>query len=350
MIPEIKNKNIVLLSPIFHEYHIEIINELKLNGANVFFINNKVHKLDPYFKQSRLKILKYIYYLIFNPDILYFLNIINPQLKKIKIDYFIAINQFSLSKYLLKTINKNNKNIKSILYLWDSTGFYYKPGLEKYFSKIFTFDLKDSIKKNLEYIPNFYYDKKEIEVNNKIIYDLFFIGTQHSDRYNILSIIEKNKPNNITTYFKLIMIYKSFFHDSFIYLILKCLPIHYFKNIIFEYELFKGKIINPFITFQLISYSEYIKLFNCSNCILDIDSPVQSGCSQRIILALSKGKKIITTNENIKNEKFYNPNQIQIISRKEININYEWIKKDFEFNKKDFEYLRIDNWLKKLLE
>ncbi|MFH4210110.1 lipopolysaccharide biosynthesis protein, partial [Acinetobacter baumannii] len=60
---------------------------------------------------------------------------------------------------------------------------------------------------------------------------------------------------------------------------------------------------------------EIIKLYAKSNVILDISHPGQSGLTMRTFEAIGAGKKLITTNLNIKEYPFYNSDNIFIISR-----------------------------------
>ncbi|MEK5777604.1 lipopolysaccharide biosynthesis protein, partial [Acinetobacter nosocomialis] len=63
---------------------------------------------------------------------------------------------------------------------------------------------------------------------------------------------------------------------------------------------------------------EIVELYAKSNIILDISHPGQSGLTMRTFEAIGAGKKLITTNTNIKEYPFYNANNIFIISRDEL--------------------------------
>jgi hypothetical protein len=63
-----------------------------------------------------------------------------------------------------------------------------------------------------------------------------------------------------------------------------------------------------------------------SSCqaVLDIHHPGQSGLTMRTFEVLASGKKLITTNENVRNHDFYDPTLISIIDRNNpiINLNF----------------------------
>ena len=65
------------------------------------------------------------------------------------------------------------------------------------------------------------------------------------------------------------------------------------------------------------------------------------------ITALATGKKLITTNVRIKEEAFYNPNNIFIISEENPVLDIHFFES--EVGKMDMTHLRMDNWLLHIL-
>ena len=80
-----------------------------------------------------------------------------------------------------------------------------------------------------------------------------------------------------------------------------------------------------------------------SRCVVDVNLD-RSGVALRVIKALASGKKVITNNPHIINEKFYRPENIKIINKNEVSLDVDWIKSPFV--PVDVSYLRLDNWLK----
>ncbi len=77
--------------------------------------------------------------------------------------------------------------------MWDSIKNYKgKEKLLSYFDKSFSFDSDDvKIYKELIFLPLFYIPIYEKIKTQKIIYDICFIGSGHSDRYKLISEIKK---------------------------------------------------------------------------------------------------------------------------------------------------------------
>ena len=72
-------------------------------------------------------------------------------------------------------------------------------------------------------------------------------------------------------------------------------------------------------------YTEIIKQDMQSNCILEIIQPGQSSYTLRFQEAICLGKKLLTNNKEVKNEKYYDPKYIQVFERPE-EINWDFVK------------------------
>ena len=89
-----------------------------------------------------------------------------------------------------------------------------------------------------------------------------------------------------------------------------------------------------------------------SNCILDTDRECQTGTTPRVIWALALGKKIVSTNLNLKNMPFYNEEQIVFIDRNNPILDIDFVKSRKEvFTINDYILnLRIDNWINNFIQ
>jgi len=73
----------------------------------------------------------------------------------------------------------------------------------------------------------------------------------------------------------------------------------------------RGKFINfNKINFKPISLKRIKDIYAKTNTILDVHNPKQSGLTMRTFEALGSGKKLMTTNFNIKKEPFFNTDYI----------------------------------------
>ena len=81
--------------------------------------------------------------------------------------------------------------------------------------------------------------------------------------------------------------------------------------------------------------------------LLDINHAHRQGMTINCITALATGKKLITTNQRIKEESFYNPNNIYILDEEKPVLDMAFF--DSEAEKMDLTHLRLDNWLLHIL-
>ena len=247
-------------------------------------------------------------------------------------EYFFILHGFQFDDYFYKNLKIQNPNIKLINYTWDSirTTNHNRSVLDilKHFDSAFSFDKNDcTTYRKQKYLPLFFIDdysvkKKYIE---KPKYDVVFIGSLVTlRRYNYLKDIAKIfNEKNITFYFYL-----------------KISPLFYFNCLL------KGEILKN-IKFKSLSAKNIINIYNKTNTIIDIPGQIQSGLTMRTIETLSYGLKLITTNEFIKNESFYNKGHIDIISYDNPNIDRDFILSKPHDNLLMNDY-SIHSWLKKI--
>lgn len=244
-----------------------------------------------------------------------------PELNR-AFDYFIAINGCSFHPYLMKSLRKKSSNLKTVLYLWDNSKFYDYFYYATCFDKVMTYDIDDSQKYNVDLLPFYWQPISEDLLNLPIKYKLSMIGSNHDGRYRIAKIVD-NQLN-----------------DS------KSVGRVYLK--VFD----KTKPEDNIIIHHLIPVDETLRIMMQSDCILDTDRESQSGTTPRLIWALALGKKVITTNSNIKRMPFYDSTRISIINRNNPVIDKVFLNSAVKKDLDDvyLQTLRIDNWVKKFLE
>jgi len=202
---------------------------------------------------------------------------------------------------LLKTISK-----RTIVYYWDGFDHFprYKESLP-YFDDRFSFDPVDVKKYNLKFITNFYFKEDR---NTETQTDLFFLSSYDS-RFplveKIASLLEKQN--------KKVLIYQ---HTR-------------------NPHLIKQKNSSIIFIDKHIPFEETTKLMRETKIVLDIHKDIQHGLSFRVFEAMGLGKKLITTNADIINYDFYNPNNIfvwknetETISESFLNTPYEELPED----------------------
>ena len=256
-------------------------------------------------------------------------------------DIFLCINGVSFHPYLLNHLKKNNPNIRSSLYVWDTSRLYDYFRYKNYFDKVFSFDYEDASRyKDVHFLSSYWTEssKKATE------YQLSIVGSDHDDRLNIVSQVYKQmKDNDLSAFFKIVLKrpvqpdtwYRKILHN------------HEYKKALCDW---KAKKELPYTTEKIFSVDEVIDIIDRSECILDTEMPIQTGASQRVIWALARGKKVISTNKNLELMPFYNNKQIMFIDRKKPTIDIGFIKNSITSeNNPELLKLRIDNWVKILI-
>lgn len=326
------NKKILFFAPKFFNYEIEIKKKLEQLGAQVDFYDERMNPSNLDKVIIRLK-----------KDLLtkkiesYYNNIIDRS-KNRKYDYVFFLSPETITRELLQKLRRNQKNAKFIIYMYDSIKN--KKNAREIlneFDSHFSFDKNDcEIDNRFKFRPLFYLDEysKLAEKSYNKKYDISFIGTVHSDRYEVIkSIKEQAISNGLNVNFFM------YFPSKIIYLVKK----------IFD-KSYKNTEIKDF-SFESISKDKVLDIISNSKVILDIQHPKQVGLTMRTIEMLGMKKKLITTNKNIKNYDFYNSNNIKIIDRNNPILDLDFIKKTYEeIEKKIYEKYSIERWLRDIFD
>ena len=337
--------------PKFYGMENELQNTLIHLNYDVELIESKSLLFDYHGTKSKFRFLRKIYFNLFSPDKRFIKNSLN-RIENLRFDILFSINGHSICPYLFNKFKKYNPKLRSILFLWDSSSMYSWKSELKYFDKVFTFDPVDSVKFKIEYKPNFYIKApKYIEEEKK--HDLFFAGKFNPYRSSLFDpIFESAVRSGVNFYLRLWAGYRILFHNKFIYRLLICLRItgSWVNDYITNFEAVEGILKRNLISSNAVSFQEVQQHMICSNVILDIPFPGQSGYSHRLIEALANGKKAITSNVSIKSEKFYNPDQIHLIDPLDPKIDFEWVQDRVLFPVNDYiKDLELSMWLKTIL-
>lgn len=274
--------NILFIAPVFNDYERIIKQTLSQSGANkVKFIHDCPFKsiaiwafltrIFPFIKQQLI--------------IKHNKKIVKVALKN-DIDKVFIIKGEYVSPETLSII-KTKSEVELVIYQWDSIKN--NPNaisLIDISDRFYTFDPIDAKKYDMLYLPLFYcWDEVGFRrVPSKIRYDFFSLGGFKTNRIPYLKALRQYCTKHNKTF--------------------------YFRN----YERFgsylknrkKLKIRFADVSFIRVSYKSYYRLLSESSCIVDIPSTAQTGLTMRTMETLSLGKKLVTTNHFIRNERFFN--------------------------------------------
>lgn len=325
---DLSGKQVLMLSPQFFNYEMEIRKSLERLGAEVTWFDERPS--NSFTTKVLIRLNKKMIQRKVNH---YYQNILNQlQQKQQSFDFILLISPETISARLLRNFKEAFKDAKVILYMWDS--FANKGALElvPLADRVLTFDSNDARKYNLILRPLFYIDiYKKIEVEEK--YDLLFIGTAHSDRYNFVKKLIPQLPGNFRTklYF--------FLSSKKLYWSRKMLDRN-FRSIRYAD-----------VSFVSLSHIENSRLVHESNVVLDINHPAQIGLTMRTLETMGAQKKLITTNGDVVNYDFYDPLNILVIERIDPVIPKAFLTSKFNPSNADLlDKYSIQGWIKELFE
>lgn len=324
----LENKKILFISVSFFNYEKIIKQKLEQRGAVVDFFDERPS--NSIFIKGLLRIKRDAYALQIKK---YYNNILEGVSGK-NYDYFFLIKGEVIPVFFIEKIKAMNPGIILIYYNYDS--FYNNPNALDFlplFDYNFTFDTDDAEKYKLNFRPLFYSDdykgirleKQEKEMSQ----DIAFIGTAHSDRYLISESISKEAEKIGRKHFafyysqgRLVFLYKSIFDKSF-------------KK--FDYKK---------LSFKSLSHKQIIDIYRKSNYILDINHPGQKGLTMRTFETLGAGKKLITTNDDIKKYKIYQSGNVLVIDRNDVHLDPDFFEQGAQAFHSDVLYsMSIDGWI-----
>ena len=305
----LEDKKILFISVKFFNYEDIIKTQLENLGAEVDWFDERPS--NTVFTKAMIRVNKKLISTSIND---YFKKVIEEIIHK-KYDYFILFKGEATPKFFIEFLKKNNPGIKLVFYTWDSFANN-NNGLEimDLFDRKFTFDPQDAKKYNIGFRPLFFAQNyaKLYEDKKAFKYDLAFIGTAHSDRYLITEKIRdwcvKNGIRLFTFYFS---------------------P----SKILFKFKKITTKEFKLFdenkIAYNCLGHQEIINIYAKAKVVLDINHPGQKGLTMRTFESLGAGRKLITTNPEIRKYPFYNQDNICVIDRKNIVLNTNFFKTEF---------------------
>ncbi|MGI9551900.1 MAG: hypothetical protein ACR2MT_11920, partial [Aurantibacter sp.] len=255
-------------------------------------------------------------------------------LKEGHYDYVLFLNLEAISEKDLLELKKNQPKAIFIMYMWDSVkNKKHTASLLPYFSLKHTFDKDDSVNsayKAFNFRPLFFLDEyRNLGKGVAKDVDLLFVGTVHSDRYQLLMKIRKlcEEMGKKIDFFM-------FFQSKKLFYTRKASD-----------KSFSGARMADF-HFTPLPKDQLIKKLESCKVVLDIQHPDQTGLTMRTVEMIGAQKKIITTNHNIKDYDFYDSRNICCIDRNHIELNSSFFETDYEtLDSQVYHQYSIDGWL-----
>ena len=253
--------------------------------------------------------------------------------QQIQYDLIFVIKGERLSRKFLSELRRINPNARIILYLWDDvarvTNFFDN---RECYDKILSFDKHDAMEYGLSFLPLFFCDEFRIKSSDKKSLDIYFSGWEHSNRRELIeTMLPVFNDMKMKVYIHLYTGRWKTFKDKAKQLSFKKTPVY--------------------IKYNKLTMQENAKLTTSSRVIIDIQHPTQKGLSMRTMETLSAKAKLITTNGDIKNYDFYNPQNILIVDREKPVIDRRFLTTPYEdISDEIVEKYSLTNWVKAVLE
>lgn len=318
-------KKILFIAPKFYNYHTQIINFIKSQHATVTFYPEDIYS--PVYRVSKKLLPSFATYLKNK-----YCNSIIKSVLPNAYDIVLVIRGGILSPLAMESLRQLLPNSQFVMYQWDSNAqSNYKP-IISYFDRVKTFDKEDAKKFGLDYLPLFYTQQYDEIAKNKLPkkYDLIFYGAYHSDRLNIIKSIDTFcRDNNLIFKHHLYITKMALFR-------LVCSRVLTIKDL-------------TYLKTYSVDIDHILNVYKESFATLDIELNIQHGLTMRTFEALGAGLKLITTNEKIKEEPFYNTQNIAILQRNDLKIDLNFFKNPFLSNTIFVQYL-FENWFTNLFE
>lgn len=262
-------------------------------------------------------------------------NIVLRRLRNQKFEQVVVIVGRHLSCETLERLHTMNPGAKFKLYLWDDIKRIENfERVRSYYDVIFSFDSED-VKKDerLVFLPLFYTRQFQFRSEGRTGYlDICSAMTDYSDRLDIVRRIAKNNPQ-IKLDVCMADGYKLFVQ----------------RNLRVREKLW-DKDNGIYYRLHGIKKKKWLKKIRENNCILDIPYSGQNGLTIRTIEALGCGKKLVTTNEKVKDYDFYHPNNIYVMGQDCI-IDSEFMKSEYvELPQDIYQKYALYTWVGEILE
>lgn len=339
----IKGKRILLMCDKFYDYDVKIKNTLLHLGAKEVKLKNA--KFFPGSFREKIS-LKTLIFFIKNPfERSIWTNKLIKEIKGKKFDIFLCIENMSFKKRFISYLKSNNPEIKTYLFLWDTfeTQQYRFRDYLPLFDYKLSFDRGDCKKYGLEYLPDFYLP---LTHTNDINYDVSFFGAMHpgetSKRAELLYKINMECER---------LGLKSYLYLKYTPVLTKYKKCRKLLSYILGYssynKVLKKYLSEPYMHSEAVSTDIVDAVYSQSKVILDISHPNRQGMTINCITALASGKKLITTNKYVTQESYYSPSNICVIDESNPKLDANFFSGNH--TQIDLLYLRIDNWLKILL-
>ena len=327
----LKDKNILFFTASFLGFQNDIREALEAMGARVKWFDERLSTST--FTKAMIRLNRNL----LSSKIYEYYNDIIEETKYDKYDYIFFVNIEAVSSIIIDKMKDIHPEARFILYEWDSI-HNNKNALSVLdrFDNIWSFDKEDCKQFKMNFLPLFYNNEySQIKKDCAKPYDVMFVGTVHSGRYSFVKKIMKQVNPDAD---------KSF---NWFYFPSKLL---YYKTLLMDTEFRKLANSSDF-RYTPLTKKELIQKVSETKVVIDAQHPKQTGLTMRTLETLGARRKLITTNQYVKEYDFYNHNNILVVDRDNPIVSREFIESSYEDLPKDvYEKYSLNSWLKTIFE
>jgi hypothetical protein len=291
----LQGKSVLIISPSFFGYEVAVKNKLEEWGAVVRIVDDRPTN------SSLTKALIRIHKDLLKTKIAEYYEGVAVQTVDDQFDVVFLLNPEALPTSFLDLCKLRWPGAYYVMYMWDSvSNRKHTLDFAPYCDRVFTFDRDDAAAHGFSFMPLFYLDaygavRQGEKPNYK--YDLCFMGTAHSDRYPIARDVRNwCCERGLSCFFYFYVQGKSM----------------YWVNS------FRSKGAMPGmdeVSFTKMGVADIVGVVTTSRAVLDIQHPKQTGLTMRTLETLGAGRRLVTTNLDVRKYDFYHPRQVQVIDR-----------------------------------
>jgi len=296
-ISDLRGERVLFIAPQFFGYEKEILDELLRRGAEVDFLPDRPFSSPLMKAVTRLR----REWVLPLADKFFLTSVETFGRSHYKL-IFVVVGE-SLSVSALSALRSSFPGATFVFYMWDAMRN--RRLLERnlaLFDICHTFDANDAKTFGMKFRPLFFSPGFTRSATEDFQYHLSFVGTAHSDRYRMVSNVEAALPKHVKCYW---------------YLYLQAPWVFWAHKI--GNPAFRGAAMQNF-RFNPLPKVELQRVFFNSLAILDIEHPRQTGLTMRTFETMGANKKLITTNQHVREYDFFNAQNILVIDRHSINI------------------------------
>ena len=337
-------KSVLLISPRWMDIYQDIVDALKYKGFYVDYIEEVSNQRDP----NNVRGKKQYSHRTYSEKLKqYWIKILNSKPYNRAYDILFVIDGQGVHPVLFDILTRRNDKLLKVNYLFDTVaGVYHFEKNFIYFDRIYTFDIKESKKFGISFMPIYW----KQEISTDVDYKFFGFGSYIKQRFDLFRKIEVfANMHQMNSFIKVLVKNR---YPNWIYDVRR-----YIRRLFDLYDDYPSFLYNSTLAYEhTMTPSQFRDYINKSEIIIDTCPLHQDGLTARFMWALGAGKKIITTNESVKTYSFYSDSFIFLVNMDESFIDnkkfYEFVNSNYieskEVREKINEY-RLDNWLRILI-